>query len=111
MKSSRIAIVISMCAGLSACGGEPSESDIRSAMETSLDQSITALAGAAGTPAGDEARKQSQIVGVSKVGCQKDGDSAYKCDVTVEAKSMLGQQKNTTSARLVKTSDGWTVSQ
>ena len=48
---------------------------------------------------------------LDKIGCEQDA-GGYRCDVTTEVETpFLGRQKRTSTVRLVKTDEGWRLSQ
>jgi len=98
--------VVVLSLGLAACGGAPSEGEMKDAMQREADQLIKAM-GPFAQVAGMEAM---QILKVEKVGCDKDGDKAYRCDMKVVAKVQGKEVTQTTRGRFVKTSDGWQAS-
>lgn len=87
---------------LTACGGAPSDSDIKKAIEN---QSA-------------EEEKNRGVLGdllpsvkfVKKIGCNEDGENVFKCDVEVEV-TQLGKTNNAiVPMRFAKGSNGWVVS-
>lgn len=92
--------------GLAACSGAPSDSDMKTALQRNVDQTVGALLGN-----GQAARDAKPTYdAVKSLGCKSDGEKAYRCDVEVEMTSILGKQKNAQSIRFVKGSDGWIAS-
>lgn len=94
---------------LAACGTGPSESDMNAAVKKQIEQSNQQLA-AMGGMLGGAARGMAESMKVDapkvkKIGCKEDGQSAYRCDIEVIGK----QGQNVTSARFVKASDGWVI--
>jgi len=102
--------MLSSVAFLAACSGEPSESDIRSALEADIEGMNQAVE----TLGGDLARKKGLkmvLHEVEKVGCEKDA-GGYRCDVVTDVETpFLGRRKNTATIRLVETKEGWRISQ
>lgn len=105
---SSIPLAIAASVALAACGGAPSESDIKAAIEkemTAGKQAMQQFAGAQGA-----AMFQSmvpEIKSIKKLGCKGDGDNAYRCDVEMEVAQSGSTGKGVTSIRFVKGSDGW----
>jgi hypothetical protein len=86
---------------LAACSAGPSEGDIKAAMDRAAKQTNDQL------PAG----MRTEVISVRKVGCKEDG-AGYRCDIELKVKApIVGEQSGTRSARFVKASDGWTMSQ
>ncbi len=90
---------------LTACSGEPSEADIRHAFEADIqgvNQVVEDLGGN---------RLKVVLHDLDKIGCEQDA-GGYRCDVTTEVETpFLGRQKRTSTVRLVKTDEGWRLSQ
>jgi hypothetical protein len=91
---------------LSACSGQPSDNEMKVALQKTADQTMEAIAG---KNAGKDYRTVYNTV--KSAGCKSDGESAYRCDVEVEMESMLGKQKTVLPVRFVKTGEGWSQSQ
>lgn len=90
------AIAISLL--VTGCGGEPSESDMKSVFQKDL--AVMAQNGNPGP----------EILSFNKVGCKEDGENAYKCDVEMALKwpGQSPTDKNIMKYRFIKGSDGWT---
>lgn len=90
---------------LAACGGSPSESDVRAALSKQIDAGLEQARQIAGKNAffdrQAEDRRQ-EVAAMKLIGCKSDGEKAYLCDV--EGKGGAGQ------IRMVKGSDGWLAS-
>ncbi|MGF6273409.1 hypothetical protein ABIB38_001783 [Massilia sp. UYP11] len=102
----RITVMLLVMGALSACSGQPSDSEMKEALQKTADQTMEAIVG-------KNANQSSRIVynSVKSAGCKSDGEKAYRCDVEVETDSMLGKQKTVMPVRFVKTGDGWMPSQ
>ena len=84
---------------LTACGGAPSDSDIKKAIEKQSAEEEKVL--------GD---LLPSVKFVKKIGCNEDGENAFKCDVEVEV-TQLGKTNNGVAPmRFTKGSNGWVVS-
>lgn len=84
---------------LTACGGAPSDSDIKKAIEKQSAEEEKVL--------GD---LLPSVKFVKKIGCNEDGENAFKCDVEVEV-TQLGKTNNgVVPMRFTKGSNGWVVS-
>jgi len=96
------------CALLTACSGAPSEGDIQGAVERQMKAEQESLAKIGGA---ELAKSMLPVVtGVKKIGCKEDGEKAYRCDVEVEVIQLGKTSKGPAAFRLVKLSDGWSVS-
>ncbi|MGV7240340.1 hypothetical protein [Caballeronia sp. M23-90] len=100
-----LAVALMAALSLAACGGSPSESDVRAALSKQVDAGLEQARQIAGKSTfldrqAEESRRA--VVAMKLIGCKSDGDKAYLCDV--EGKSGAGQ------IRMVKGSDGWLAS-
>ena len=103
MNRSRLLIIGVASLMLVACGGEPSEGDIRKVIDKSIDDG-NQVAQKMGV------KMESKVHSVKKIGCKSDGDKAYICDVEVDVEMpMVGRNQGVAPMRFVKTSDGWAV--
>jgi hypothetical protein len=93
---------------LTACGGEPSESDIKTAFNNQVQAETKAMQQFAGKAGADMAKSlMPEIKSVKKIGCKEDGEKAYKCDVEMEVTQSGTTNKGIVPMRFVKGSDGW----
>lgn len=98
------------------CSGEPSEKDIRAALDKDAAKHSQALNqtaqvfGGAGKALTDMIGTM-EIHGVKKIGCVEAKDApGFVCDVEIDMTVPLtGRSKEMTSARFVKSPDGWIV--
>lgn len=88
---------------LSACGGAPSESDLKNSFMKQYEAERIAMGG--GQMMGMTIIPE--MTDLKKIGCKEDGENAYRCDVEVTVKDGKEQKSAPTSVRVVKTSDGW----
>ncbi|OQW86024.1 MAG: hypothetical protein BWK72_19080 [Rhodoferax ferrireducens] len=96
---------------LSACGGAPSEGDIKTAIEKQMTAEAKGMAQMGGKQASDMMKNLlPEIKSVKKIGCKEDGEKAYKCDVEMEVSQMGNTNKGIAPIRFVKGSDGWIAS-
>lgn len=102
----RFGAILLLSGALGACSGQPSDNEMKDALQKTADQTTEAILG-------KNASRDSRTVynSVKSAGCKSDGENAYRCDVEVEIDSMLGQQKTVMPVRFVKTGDGWSQSQ
>lgn len=93
--------------------GEPSSSDIKTAINASLEQSKAQAAKMGGGLAGNMMDKMFPTIGeVNKIGCTEANPSGYNCDVEIETTSkMAGHKIQTSKLRLIKGSDGWVIAE
>ncbi|OXC75667.1 hypothetical protein BSU04_25900 [Caballeronia sordidicola] len=90
---------------LAACGGSPSESDVRAALSKQVDAGLEQARQIAGKNAffdRQAAERHEEVQAMKLIGCKSDGEKAYLCDV--EGKGGAGQ------IRMLKGSDGWLAS-
>lgn len=107
-KSAKLLLAMAGILALAACGGEPSEGDIKSVITKEMDAQGKAMSQFSGKQAADMAKGfMPEIKNVKKIGCKPDGDKAYKCDVEMEVTQMGATNKAITPIRFVKGSDGW----
>lgn len=96
------------CSVLVGCGGAPSESDIKAAVEKQVKAERDAMERISGKQAMEMMKGMfPEIKSVHKIGCKEDGEKAYKCDVEVEVVQGNQTGKNAAVLRFVKGSDGW----
>lgn len=96
------------CSVLAGCGGAPSESDIKAAVEKQVKAERDAMEQISGKPAMEMVKGMfPEIKSVHKIGCKEDGEKAYRCDVELEVAQGKQTGKNAASLRFVKGSDGW----
>jgi hypothetical protein len=96
---------------LAACGGEPSEADIKSAFEKQIAAESKAMDQFGGKGMADQLKGLiPEVKIIKKIGCKEDGENAYKCDVEMEVTQMGNTNKGIAPVRFVKGSDGWMAS-
>lgn len=104
--AARCLLITAIAVTLTACGGAPSDGDIKDALQKQTDQtlkkmgSLAKMAGVADT----------KIQDVEKIGCDADGDNAYRCDIKVTVTVSGREVTETSRPRFVKTSNGWVAS-
>ena len=87
---------------LTACGGTPSEKDIRAA----IDAQHRAIEKASGN-----VDVGVRLHDVEKIGCQKLASKRFSCDVQIDQTSPIGgRRKQAGTVVLIRSSDGWRVS-
>ncbi len=100
---------------LSACSGEPTETDIANAISSGQDASSKQALAFAGDNqmTRDMLKKMQPVVSdVRKLGCKSEGSNGYLCNVEFKVSGgIMSQNPQTTAApiRLVKGSDGWLI--
>ena len=111
------ALLIACAVLLTACGGSPSEAQIKEALQADMKRSQEQAAASARMLLGEQAAEKAkqlaatnvgEIKDVHKIGCKDDGEKAYRCDFEVEVSRNGQTQKSPPiSARFIKGSDGW----
>jgi len=102
-----------VCTLLAACSGEPSEKDIRRAVENSMSNAgDNPFAQMAAEFAGSGNGKLIEVHELEKLGCQQDTrGSGFNCDVSMEVSIFGMRQKSDTRVRMVRGKDGWVAMQ
>lgn len=98
---------------ISACGGEPTESDLQLAFQTSVGKA-QAMAYALTVPRGLPklgSLAETKLHDVRKLDCQRAKDVAgYVCDVEVDVTApLIGRTTQIGTVRMVRGTDGWQV--
>lgn len=95
---------------LTGCGGAPSEAEMKAALERQTEAQVESAGKLFGnTGAGVMKDMLPEINSLKKIGCQADGDKAYRCDVELEVTQFGITNKAPVNLRFVKASDGWSV--
>ena len=97
---------------LTACGGEPSSSDIEKAFKAEMEQSAQQLRQMTGSASGADFLPK--FHGAKKLGCTSaQSGTGYSCDVEIDVTGAHGgpRKKGVTKVRFVKGSDGWMMTQ
>ena len=95
---------------LTACGGVPSDGNIKASIEKQMGADAKAMEQFGGKQAANMAKNWlPEIKSIKKIGCKEDGDKAYKCDVEMEVTQKGKTNKGIAPFRFVKASDGWVV--
>lgn len=105
-KTIKLMGIMGLSMALVACGGAPSEGEIKDALQKQTDQMIKSM----GPLAKMSGIDTTEVRSVEKIGCEKDGENAYRCDVKVVVKVQGKEVSETSRGRFVKTSDGWQAS-
>lgn len=93
---------------MAACGGAPSDGDIKAAIEKQTQAEAKAMEQFAEKQAPAMFKDMMpEIKSVKKIGCKEDGEKAYRCDVEIEVSQGKTTDKSVTAMRFVKSSDGW----
>lgn len=102
-----------ICSLLAACSGEPSEKDIRRAVENSMNNAgDNPFAQMAAEFAGSDDGKLIEVHELEKLGCRKDTHgSGFDCDVSMDVSVFGMRQKSDTQVRMVKGKNGWVAMQ
>lgn len=125
MRFTKVGMASLLVLGLTACSGEPSASDIKRAVQDSFSQDTSLLnnQNLLGVLVNAAGLQNIRLDSVDKVGCQPDGDHAYRCEVVIDytmatEKDSLaammgvgGSKRNVARYRFLKTSKGWIIDQ
>ena len=93
---------------LSGCGVEPTENELSEAMNKFFREFMENAAGGGGGSM--VASSTPKVASLKKHSCKAEGGKVYSCDATYEMKVMGAVMKQTGVIRVVKDTDGWTVS-
>lgn len=118
MKIPHAALAAAFVLLAAGCSGEPSDADIRAALEKNIARNseslnkTTQMFGGAGKFLTDMIGK-AEIHSVRKIDCVAAKDApGYVCDIELDMTVPLtGRKKDVTSARFVKGPDGWVVAE
>ncbi|WP_043743266.1 hypothetical protein [Paramagnetospirillum magneticum] len=100
-------VVSAACALLAACGGEPSESDMKSAVEQTFGGMNEQLGGVGKLIGKDLSTK---VKSFKKLACaEAKGNPGFACDFQMVVDGPLGEKTEKASARFVKGDKGWAV--
>ena len=93
---------------LTSCSSEPSEKNMREALDKQLQSQVDGMQQMLGKEAVQSSKALlPEIKSLKKIGCKPDGNNAFNCDVELEVSQLGGSSKSATSIRFVKSSDGW----
>ncbi len=108
IKSLLALILLAVSVMLVGCSGEPSESDIRSALDKDVAQSAATMKAMTGS---SNLFGKTEIHSVKKIRCKEANDSSgFYCDFEIDITApMVGRQKDVGKALFVKAKDGWTA--
>jgi hypothetical protein len=111
-KTGKIISIFFTAIALTACGGAPSEGDIKAAIEKQMQNETAAMQAFGGKKSAEMLKGlMPEIKNIKKIGCKEDGEKAYKCDVEMEVTQMGATNKGIRPLRFVKGSDGWVAQQ
>lgn len=101
-----IPLSLLMVFGLTACSGEPSQSDIETAIQKNIDESNEQIKSLAG---GSDMKITLQSV--KKINCVEAKDTGgYSCDVEIKATMpFIGEQQKTGNLRFIEKDGAWIV--
>ncbi|MDO8606882.1 MAG: hypothetical protein Q7R40_10130 [Phaeospirillum sp.] len=106
-RAASLSVVFTACALLTACGGEPSDTDMKAAVEQTFGGINKELDGVGKLIGKDLATK---VKAFKKVACAKpEGKPGYACDFEMTLTGPLGEKTEKASGRFVKDDKGWTV--
>lgn len=99
--------VSAACGLLAACSGEPSETDMKAAVEQTFGGMNEQLGGVGKLIGKDLSTK---VKSFKKLACaEAKGNPGFACDFEMTVNGPLGEQNQKASARFVKGDKGWTV--
>jgi hypothetical protein len=102
-----IAAVSLACALLVACSGEPSEADMKAAVEQTFGGMNEQLGGVGKLIGKDLSTK---VKGFKKLACaEAKGNPGFACDFEMTVDGPLGEKTEKASGRFVKGDKGWAV--
>lgn len=102
LKTGRALALVPLLALAGCGGGEPSEDEMRGALQAQIDQATKAAGGRAGIVLHE----------FKKLSCAKpDGSTAYVCSVTIRIEGPLSDNAATTEMKFTKGPSGWVVVQ
>ncbi|KIL97375.1 hypothetical protein CCC_00436 [Paramagnetospirillum magnetotacticum MS-1] len=100
-------VVSSACLALAACSGEPSESDMKAAVEQAYG-SVNAQLGGVGKLIGKDL--STKVKSFKKLACSEaKGNPGFACDFQMVVDGPLGEKTENASARFVKGDKGWAI--
>jgi hypothetical protein len=95
------------CMALAACSGEPSETDMKAAVEQTFGGMNEQLGGVGKLIGKDLSTK---IKGFKKLACaEAKGNPGFACDFEMTVDGPLGEKTEKASGRFVKGDKGWAV--
>lgn len=99
--------VSAACLALAACSGEPSESDMKAAVEQTFGGMNEQLGGVGKLIGKDLSTK---VKAFKKLACaEAKGNPGFACDFQMTVDGPLGEKTEKASARFVKGDKGWAV--
>ncbi|RAU23095.1 hypothetical protein CU669_02720 [Paramagnetospirillum kuznetsovii] len=106
-RAGTLSLVLAACAALAACDGDPSDADMKAAVEQTYG-SINKELGSVGKMIGKDLT--TTIKAFKKLGCAKaEGNPGYRCDFEMTLNGPLGEKTEKASGRFVKGDKGWAV--
>lgn len=106
----KLGAVIVLSAALAACGGAPSEKEVRAALEKRIKSDLGQISAMAGDHGADLAGMMPKIENISVNGCDSVGNDVYECSVEATVSMMDSEHTNTENVRFKKDKQGeWQV--
>ena len=110
----KLGAVIVLSAALAACGGAPSEKEVRAALEKRIKSDLGQISAMAGGHGADLKELMDgmmpTIENLNVKGCDSVGDDVYQCSVEATVSMMGEKHSNTEDIRLKKDKQGeWHV--
>jgi len=101
--------MFSLAVLLTACGGPPSETDIRGALERNLAGMIKGGEELQGAAWAQQMRQECKVYGVKLSSCKQEG-KGYRCDIEVDWATPLAPRSTQSMGLLLyRGSQGWSV--
>jgi len=94
---------------LTACSNAPSDGDVEKAYRAHVDRVNEQMVQMVGRQAAEGMKVK--INSVKNQVCNETGKDVYTCDIQIDIAGPLGRMQQTLPHRLVKGSDGWSLSQ
>jgi len=107
-------LLVAMTAGLAACGGAPSEAEVRQVLQEQIKQDLDKVTGMIDAENSDLNAMLSsmmpKIENIALQGCESEVDSVYLCSVEATVTMMGQEKKNIEAVRFKKNKAGeWTI--
>lgn len=112
-KIAQLGLVLGLAAVLTACGGAPSDKEVRKALEAQIESDMAQMTGglnAAGLGGDAMDGMMPKIDNISPQGCEAAGNDIYNCTVEATVTMMGMQQTNMQNINLKKNKAGeWKI--
>lgn len=109
MPSFKLFTSLSAVCVLTACSNAPSDSDVERAYRKNVDRINDQVIQMAGGRASNGL--QVKVNSVKNQACNETGKNVFTCDVKTDISGRMGRLQQTLPHRLVRSSDGWVLTQ